>query len=775
MAKSEPGQGSATVPGRSAPDGSTAAAEAGVSEPAARPGRALIEEALRAGASALDEAAGKQFFAAYGIPVPQGATTTSPDEAVRVAGEIGYPVVMKGSSLQVQHKTDAGLVLLGLTDDAEVRDGYRTLETRADAAAATLDGVLVEHMVSGKREFVVGLIRDHLFGPVVMFGLGGIFTEALQDVAFAVAPLDDADAHELLEQIEAKALLGPFRGSPAVDRHALAAVIKAVGRMAEHHPEIREIDVNPLLIDGATPVAVDALIAVGEPMEPSTRPPADISRLDALVAPRCVAVVGASADTDKWGGMLVANLVLGGFPGTIYPVNPKGGTILGLPVHASVADLPEAPDLVIVAVHASLVNEVVEQCGRKGVSALVVVSAGFSEAGPEGEALEEQMVSIAEKYDMALVGPNCMGVISSHNELYGTGFMLVRPAPGGASMVSQSGNLGLQLLVAAERRKGGVGKFIGVGNEAMIDAVDFINYLRTDPNTNTIVAYMEGFDDGRRLLDVTRTTTLEKPVVVLRGGATDYGKQAAASHTGAMASSTAVFDAAARQSGMIVTTDPDDFMDLAFALSYMPLPPGKRVAVATLGGGWGVLVADEIARCGLELAELTPEVIEALNGLLPPYWSHSNPIDMVATISAGVPEAVVEALAASESVDAVIVMGIVGSMSESRRVVAEIECLKSSLAGKSGGQDLGADEEEPAEPELSERELAFIEQTAALMDRYCKPIANISSKPMSQAIFSVGGRFSTFVLPSPLRAVRILGKMADYGEYLQKKGRGLSC
>ncbi|MFH0917352.1 MAG: acetate--CoA ligase family protein [bacterium] len=775
VASGEPGQGNgAAVPGRSAAAGGMAA-QAGEPGPAARPGRALIEDALRAGASALDEAAGKQLFAAYGIPVPRGATTTSPDEAVRVAGEIGYPVVMKGSSPQVQHKTDAGLVLLGLMDDVEVREGYRTLETRADAAGVTLDGVLVEHMVAGKREFVVGLIRDHLFGPVVMFGLGGILTEALHDVAFAVAPLDDADAHELLEQIEAKVLLGPFRGSPAVDRDALAAVIKAVGRMAADHPEIREIDVNPLLIDGGTPVAVDALIALGEPVEPSTRPPADISRLDALVAPRCVAVVGASSDTDKWGGMLVANLVLGGFPGTIYPVNPKGGTILGLRVHASVADLPETPDLVIVAVHASLVNAVVEQCGRKGVSALVVVSAGFSEAGPAGEALEEQLVAIAEKYDMALVGPNCMGVISSHNDLYGTGFMLVRPAPGGASMVSQSGNLGLQLLVAAERRKGGVGKFIGVGNEAMIDAVDFINYLRTDPDTNTIVAYMEGFDDGRRLLDVTRTTTLEKPVVVLHGGATDYGKQAAASHTGAMASSTAVFDAAARQSGMIVTTDPDDFMDLAFALSYMPLPPGKRVAVATLGGGWGVLVADEIARCGLELAELTPEVVEALNELLPPYWSHSNPIDMVATISAGVPEAVVEALAASESVDAVIVMGIVGSMSESRRVVTEIEHLKSGLVGKSGGEDLGRDEEEPAEPELSERELAFIEQTAALMDRFCKPIANISSKPMSQAIFSVGGRFSTFVLPSPLRGVRILGKMADYSEYLQKKGRELRC
>jgi acyl-CoA synthetase (NDP forming) len=336
------------------------------------------------------------------------------------------------------------------------------------------------------------------------------------------------------------------------------------------------------------------------------------------------------------------------------------------------------------------------------------------------------------------------------------------------------------LLVSADRRKGGVGKFIGVGNEAMIDAVDFINYLHDDPKTNTIVAYMEGFDDGRRLLDVVKRTTIDKPVVVLRGGMSDYGKKAAASHTGALTSSTAVFQAAARQSGMIVVTDPDEFMDITFALAYMPLPPGKRVAVATLGGGWGVLVSDEISRCGLELAELSPDVIARLNAVLPPFWSHANPVDMVATTTPGVPEAVVEALAASEGVDAVIVMGVVGSMNESHRAIDELEALKAcggvalGAAGAGAGADGGAaagancEKDEQPEPELSTRELDFIKQCATLMDRYGKPIANISQRPMTQAIFS-GGRYSSFVLPSPLRGVRILGKMASYAAYLEKQ------
>jgi acyl-CoA synthetase (NDP forming) len=738
-----------------------------------KPGRKLVEQALTGGASSLDETAGKEFFAAYGIAVPQGGTVTSADEAVKLAEKIGYPVVMKGSSAQIQHKTDAGLVLLRIGDEQEVREAYRSLETRAAAAQVALEGVLVEHMVIGRREFVVGLIRDRLFGPVVMFGLGGIYTEALKDVAFAVAPVSEDDAYELMDQIEAKVLLDSVRGEPAVDRAALAKIIMAVGQMAADHPEIGEIDVNPLLIDGATPVAVDALVTVGEPVEVSTRPPADISRLDKLAAPKSVAVVGASADTAKWGGMITANLRLGQFEGPIYLVNPKGGTILGLPVYPSVTELPETPDLALIAVPSASVNVVVEECGRKGVSAVVVVSAGFSEIGPEGRAMEDELIALADKYDMALVGPNCMGVISSHEKLYATGFMLVRPEPGGASMVSQSGNLGLQLLVSADRRKGGVGKFIGVGNEAMIDAVDFINYLHADPDTNTIVAYMEGFDDGRRLLDVVKRTTADKPVVVLRGGMSEYGKKAAASHTGALTSSTAVFQAAARQSGMIVVTDPDEFMDITFALAYMPLPPGKRVAVATLGGGWGVLVSDEIARCGLQLAELSPEVIDRLNRVLPPFWSHANPVDMVATTTPGVPEAVVECLVTSADVDAVIVMGVVGSMNESQRAITELDALKACGAALPGSGQTGGGAEcqtaESPEPELSAREVDFIRQCATLMDRFGKPIANISQRPMTQAIFSGGGRYSSFVLPSPLRGVRILSKMAYYSGYLQKR------
>lgn len=739
------------------------------------PGRALIESALRAGQPALDEPMAKALLAAYGIPVPPGAAVEDPEEAVRLADQLGHPVVLKGLTATVQHKTDLGLVIGGVADEAGVRNAYRTLEAQAAAAGLALEGVLVERMVRGVREFVVGLSHDASFGPVVMFGLGGIHAEALQDVAFGLPPLSAEEAEELLENIKTRALLGPWRGAPAVDREALVSVMLALARIAEDHPEIREIEVNPLLVEDSRPVAVDALVALGSPVTRAARLPADPSLLDYLVAPESVVVVGASADTSKWGGMLVANLRLSGFPGRLYLVNPKGGRILGLAAYAQVRDLPEAPDLALIAVPAAAVPEALAECGRRGVRAAVVVSAGFSETGPVGQTLEAEVVETARRYNMLLLGPNCMGVISSHNRLYATGFLMVRPQPGGISMISQSGNLGTQLLAAAERRRGGVGKFVGVGNEAMLDAVDVIHYLRGDSQTSVIALYLEGFDDGRRLFEVVRRTTVEKPVVVLRGGLTDYGQKAAASHTGALASSAALFLAAARQSGMIVCTDPDEFMDVTFALSCLPLPTGGRVAVATMGGGWGVLVSDELFRSGLVLADLSPELRADLDDLLPPYWSHGNPVDLVATVTPGIPEAVVERLVADAGVDAVLVLGLVGSLSESKRVNRELERLKKLADAED--VELSTEQSPPTqeEPELSDRELAFVKRMAELMDEYCKPIINVSFKPIGQAVFPAGGRYSALVLSSPLPAVRVLDKMARYSDYLLRRGRPLPC
>ncbi len=724
----------------------------------------LIHEALRRGDTALDESEAKQLFAAYGIPVTPGGLARSAEDAVAIAERVGYPVALKGASRVIQHKTDAGLVLLDINDDLGVAKGFGVLEHRGDGR---LEGVLVERMLPRGREFVVGMSRDPQFGPVVMFGLGGVLTEALGDVAFGVAPLSEAEADELMETIRGRELLGEFRGSPAVDRGALVAILQAVGRMALEHPEIHEIDVNPVLIEGGRPVAVDALVTVGPP-EPASaeRLPRATEKLGAVFSPKSVAVIGASADPTKWGGMILNNMISGWFPGRVYPVNPKGGTIFGLPAFASIADLPEVPDLALIVVPAKLVPTVIEQCGQAGVPAAVVITSGFSEVGSEGAELERQVAEAASAHGVAMLGPNCMGVMSSWSRLYATGAIIMHPVVGPASFISQSGNMGIQLMAAAEERKGGIGKFVGMGNEALFDTTDLFEYFRTDPQTGVILAYIEGFDDGRRFLEVARKATVDKPVIVLRSAISSYGRKAALSHTGAMAGSAAVFEGMVRQSGIIATTDPDEFLDLAFSLSYMPLPRGRRVAIVTMGGGWGVLSADEVERTGLQLAELPESVLAEIGEALPAFWSHGNPVDLVGTLANQAPERVLEAVVRSDAVDSVIVLGVIGMGS------GQMRALETACRLQAADAECATAMEVAAHQDYYKREAEFIKRTSDLMDLYQKPIINVSFTPVDQAVFTGEGQYASVILPSPLRSVRVIAKMASYQAFLAASRRG---
>ena len=429
----------------------------------------------------------------------------------------------------------------------------------------------------------------------------------------------------------ATALLGAFRGQPAVDRDKLTAILEAVARIAADHPGIAEIDVNPLLIRGSDPIAADALMVLSPASAEPSPAPAFTPDLEAVLAPHSVAIVGASGDVTRWGGSALKNILAGGFEGAIYPVNPKGGEFFGLPVSTGLDDLPAPPDLALLAVGARQLPDVIPQCGAAGVRAAVAIAAGFSETGDAGKEAEAELARAATDAGVTLIGPNCMGLIANATHLHATGFIALHPRPGNVAIVSQSGNLGVQLSALADRRDLGVRCFIGVGNEAQVSAVDVLDYLSSDDGTACILTYLEGIEDGRRLFDVARATSREKPMVVLRGGLTDAGGKAAASHTGAMAGSAAVYEAAARQAGLVTCTSVQEALDLTTALANLPLPVGRRVAVVTNGGGAGVLAADEMARQGLTLLEPPAELLAELDGILPPFWSRRNPFDMVAT------------------------------------------------------------------------------------------------------------------------------------------------
>ena len=709
------------------------------------PARGLVTDALAAGKPALDEWESKRLFAADGIPVPEGELARTEGEAAQAAVCLGGRLAMKAIGSEIHHKTEAGLVVLGVTGPEAASETFDLLQQRAGGA---LEAVLVEKMVPSNRELMVGMKRDPVFGPVVAFGLGGVLTEALGDVTLALVPMDENDAEELPDLIRAKKLLGAFRGYPEVDRKALAQVLQAIGQIAVDFPRIAEIDVNPLLIDGGRPVAADALVILSPeaPCEPAPR--AFRPNLRAVLAPESVAIVGASGDVSKWGGSVLRNILDGGYTGKIYPINPKGGVFFGVQAYTSLDEVPAAPDLALLAVGGHQVRGLIEQCGRRGIPAAVAIAAGFSETGAHGAELERDLARVADDSRVTLIGPNCMGLISNERQLHATGFIVLHPRKGKLSFASQSGNIGTQIVDACERRGIGIDKFISVGNEAQVSAIDVLDYLRDDPGTESIMLYLEGIDDGRHFLDAARRTTLKKPVTVLRGGLTELGGKAAASHTGAMAGSAAVFQAAARQSGVVTCTTTQELVDIGASFAYLPLPKGRRVAIVTNGGGAGVLAADEVARNGLVPAEFPQELLDALDGILPPFWSRRNPLDMCASAGGDVGPRVLRLVAECDAVDAIIVLSVLWVPNTGDEV------RPTSNEGDFAG--------------FSPWETAFVQQVAELMESTGKPIINVPDTPIRGSVSNSGGRYAPIVLSSPQAAARTLDKMAWYSAYRQR-------
>ena len=468
--------------------------------------------------------------------------------------------------------------------------------------------------------------------------------------------------------------------------------------------------------------------------------------LSAVFSPRSVAIVGASDDLAKWGGSALRNILDGGFAGRVYPVNPRAAELFGLKAYPSVDDLPEEPDVVLVVVGGHQVVGVLEACARRHARAVVVITAGFAETGEEGADVERELARVARDAGMTLIGPNCVGLVSNERDLFITGFIVMHPPLANVSLVSQSGSMGPVVVATCEQRGIGLDKFLSVGNEAAVTAIDVLDYLRGDPGTTCVMMYLEGITDGRRFFDVARRTTPTKPVVVLRGGRTEAGSQAAASHTAAMAGSGAVFEAAARQAGVVTCTTPDELVDLSACLAYLPLPRGRRVAVVTNGGGPGVLAADEVALNGLTLAELPDDLIAALDEVLPPFWSRRNPLDLVAAGFGDAGLKALELLAACDAVDAILALTFVG-----------VPALREGDDERSHGQYHG----------FAAREELYLERVVELMDQTGKPIINVPDHPVRGSILDFGDTFAPVILNSPQAAARALDKMAWYADFVR--------
>ncbi len=624
----------------------------------------------------LSEAASKDLVRAYGVPVLAERTVADADGAVAVAADLGFPVVVKLCGDAIAHKTERGLVRLGLRDAAAVHEAA----TQLLAAAGPDDGnveLLVAPMVSGTRELIAGIVRDPQFGPCVMLGIGGVLAEAIGDVGFRVVPVSGLDAATLVDDLRMQALLGEFRGEPAVDRDVLVGVLTGLSRLATERPDIVAVDVNPLIVVAGRPVAVDALVEIdpnapnataSTAMRPRTR---DDSGFDALFAPRGVVVAGASTHPGKFGFVALHNILAAGFPGQVAATNLEAVPVLGIDTVRDIEELPPGPwDLVFVCTPAATNADLLRAAAKQGIRAAFVTSGGYGEAGSEGRRAEADLVDLARDLGILLAGPNGQGVVSTPARLCA---QIVAPYPpaGHIAIASQSGNFVSSFLNWAVQTGVGVSRAVSAGNAASVTIADYLDYYADDPETAVSLAYVEGVTDGRALYERLRDVTRRQPVVLVKGGTTRGGERAAASHTGSLASDDRVFDGMCRQAGITRATTVEEAFEAAATFATQPLPRGPRVAVLTTAGGWGVVTADAIVRTGtLELMALPDDLRAAIDEKLPPRWSRNNPIDFAGGETRDTIPEVMDIVARHPDVDAIVYLGL-GIQSNQARLMRD--------------------------------------------------------------------------------------------------------
>ncbi|WP_299981035.1 acetate--CoA ligase family protein [Desulfobacula sp.] len=717
----------------------------------------LIDARLLSPSKSIVEDEAKKIFKLFHIPVVEEKRETDVAQVLDACQKTGFPVVIKGIGANILHKTESGLVRVGLNTEDQVCDAVKEMK---NSAKDDIEAFLIQPVVSGRREFVAGMFKDPQFGPVIVFGLGGVLTEALKDIVFKIAPLNDADMDDMFEQLSSKKLLAEFRGEKAVKKQAVKKILKGLSDIALTYPNIREIDINPLIIqpDGF-PVAVDGLIVLEEMRQEKHKTyDIDLNVLGSCYYPKSIVFIGASATPGKWGHMLLTNTLSRDYKGKVFLVNPKGGKITGRKVYKSVTEIEEDVELAVVTIPANKVIDLIPGLKKKHVKGILLITSGFREVGVEGAKLEERLVQEAYDAGILILGPNTMGVCNPHIDFYCCAAHAY-PLPGSTALVCQSGNMGTQLLAFAEQQDIGIRAFSGSGNEAMVTIEDYMEAFEIDDLTRTVVLYIESVKDGSRFFKSAARVSRKKPVVVLKGGRTRMGERAASSHTGAMASDTKVFDAACRQAGIIQADQPMELLDLSAVFSSLPLPKGNRVAIMTLGGGWGVITTDLCVEHGLEVPELSKNIIERLNRILPSFWSHGNPVDIVGEGDPNIPKICLEELLKWDGCDAVIHLGIHG-----KRVLVN-NMIESVLRTD---HDIDREAAQSFKDAILQFEEDYTRYVVKLTQKYEKPVLGVSllTDEISRTLYRVEGyEHKSVFFPSPERAVKALWGMYQYNDW----------
>ncbi len=561
----------------------------------------------------------KDILATAGIPIV-GKTVSSREEALTIATEIGFPIAMKLVSPDIIHKTDVGVVVLDIDDDAAASDAYDQIMRNARKAGATrIDGVLVQKMAKPGFELLVGARQDPVFGPVTMVGHGGRFVELFKDVAPGVGLLTREDVEHMLASTMAGRVIEGFRG-PALDREAAIDLAMKVSRLMDARPDITELDLNPVILYPDGFCIVDARMILGEPVaHPRAQDlsPARLASLEAIFAAKSVAVVGASRP-GSIGGIILKN---SSRVSKLFPINPKRDTLLGRKCYPSIKAIPEPVDVAVFAVPPqATIDGFREFCERGGKGALIV-SDGYAEIGRPD--LEDQLREISKEYGVVYIGPNGLGVFDNFTGLNTLFLPTLRsnlPSKAGCvGVVSQSGGIGMELLEMAAADNLPIGKWVSCGNASGISIPELLMNMGDDDRIKIIGVYMEGLRNGLQFMEVGRKISAKKPVIVIKGGMAG-GAAATMSHTASLAGSFEAFKAACKQAGFYLieelTEDPKILINVLSILTTQKPARSNRVGVVSVGGGAAILLADQITSQGMVLTSFAEDTKSALAQLL---------------------------------------------------------------------------------------------------------------------------------------------------------------
>ena len=586
----------------------------------------------------ITEELAKQVLTEYGVKVPPYALATSEAEAEGKSRQIGFPLVAKIVSPQILHKTDVKGVKVGLQNEAQAKEAFSDMHGRL-SKQYSVKGVLLEKMVPSGAELIVGLQNDPQFGPIIMAGIGGIYTEVFKDVAFRVLPITKEDALSMIEELKGKKILEGFRGAAPVSKDMIANALVSIGNLGtDMAPYFESIDFNPVIFYEKDYYVVDAKIILRQQVDQNaiSKAQPDSTNMDLFFNPGSVALIGASPEAGKVGNSVLESLKR--YRGKIFPVNAKGySEIMGIKAYKSIDDIPEKVDLVVVTVDLKFVPELLKQAAKKGNHNFVVISGGGKELGGERAAIEAEVKRLSQELKIRIIGPNCIGMFNGANRLdcaFQGDRRMLRPKDGNVAFLSQSGTVGIAFMETADAF--GMSKMISYGNRSDVDEADMIWYLAEDPNTKVVGLYVEGLGDGRKFMNTARKVIKErqKPIVVFKNGRSARGAKQAASHTGSLGGSFGVVKGALEQAGIISVDSYEELSSALKALNWQPTPKGTRVALVTNGAGPIIAAIDNFERLGLQVAELSEQTKKAFKEHYPATYVIGNPCDITGSANA---------------------------------------------------------------------------------------------------------------------------------------------